>query len=150
MTRLCKDIGDELKCCICHELLAGAHALPCGEFSFSEGKTLHLTVFLKNIKGHAYCGECIYEWFKSKRECPQCRVPCLTPTPVRMLDATILRVQMAQIQEKNSSSAQFFGFAFASIAFFPHNDAFLSRLQWSICHQTNSMITTSVKNDGRS
>lgn len=47
-------LANHLTCAICHEWLAGAHALSCG---------------------HMFCGICLANWLAQKQSCPECRKP---------------------------------------------------------------------------
>jgi hypothetical protein len=47
-------LANHLTCSICHDWLAGAHALTCG---------------------HMFCGICLASWLTQKQSCPECRKP---------------------------------------------------------------------------
>lgn len=74
--------SQHLSCPICHDLLAGALALPCG---------------------HLFCGGCMGAWLSASRgqgdtlACPQCRRPALgMPARCRSLDAYIESLMSAR------------------------------------------------------
>ena len=48
------NLANHLTCAICHDWLAGAHALTCG---------------------HMFCGICLAGWLAQKQSCPECRKP---------------------------------------------------------------------------
>lgn len=47
-------LSNHLTCAICHDWLAGTHALSCG---------------------HMFCGVCLASWLTHKHSCPECRKP---------------------------------------------------------------------------
>ena len=62
-------VTDDMQCDICHDLMVAPHITkPCA---------------------HAFCGQCITEWFRRRATCPLCRVACFGATYVRSLDNII-------------------------------------------------------------
>lgn len=62
-------LSNHLTCAICHDWLAGAHALSCG---------------------HMFCGLCLASWLTHKPSCPECRKPTAgVPVRCRNIDNTI-------------------------------------------------------------
>jgi hypothetical protein len=57
-------LSDEVVCCICHDLMIGAHALPCA---------------------HTFCGACIKAWLTQQSTCPQCRAKVAFATSISIL-----------------------------------------------------------------
>lgn len=66
---LAEGITEEFQCSICSDLIYEASALACS---------------------HTFCRSCLEQWFKTKLECPLCRMPQSNDArPVRALDAAI-------------------------------------------------------------
>ncbi|PNH08910.1 E3 ubiquitin-protein ligase [Tetrabaena socialis] len=62
-------LSNHLTCAICHDWLAGAHALSCG---------------------HMFCGVCLASWLTQKQSCPECRKPTAgLPVRCRGVDNSI-------------------------------------------------------------
>ncbi|GIL47153.1 hypothetical protein Vafri_4042 [Volvox africanus] len=62
-------LANHLTCSICHDWLAGAHALTCG---------------------HMFCGICLASWLTQKQSCPECRKPTAgVPVRCRNVDNSI-------------------------------------------------------------
>ena len=62
---------EDYECVICSGVIAYCHCLPCG---------------------HTACGECLSNWLRTKRQCPECRAdvpPSAVLAPVHMVDRIV-------------------------------------------------------------
>ncbi|GLC45088.1 hypothetical protein PLESTM_001685300 [Pleodorina starrii] len=75
-------LSNHLTCSICHDWLAGAHALTCG---------------------HMFCGICLASWLTQKQSCPECRKPTAgVPVRCRNVDNSISDILGQDLVSPNS------------------------------------------------
>ncbi|KAG2453691.1 hypothetical protein HYH02_001903 [Chlamydomonas schloesseri] len=76
------NLANHLTCAICHDWLAGAHALTCG---------------------HMFCGICLAGWLSQKQSCPECRKPSAgVPVRCRGVDNSITDILQHNLVSPNS------------------------------------------------